>query len=271
MKGREKMAISLGDAIKNVRQDEKWVKKIIICGIIYLIMQVTSNLFTTPISKGNSPSIFSFLFLIISVVLGIWFIGFVFSSINKTSNSDKFQMVELSERNLLVTGLKVFFSMIGWGFLTMFVLLVVGIVYAIIIGVFGAIIFGILGALIGFENQILTVLITAFSFAGGCIAGLYFAQLINAAFALYFQRLSFRDLISYKKQLQIIMENKHTSWTLVGKSILYSLTYLAVMFVLLVTIIGIILIPFVIVYANFVGYNLIVQYAKEIQIGKYLQ
>ena len=94
---------------------------------------------------------------------------------------------------------------------------------------------------------------------------------MNVAFACFFKTLKFKDFIAFKKQFRIIKENKHASWTLVGKCILFTLSILLTLLVLLATVIGIILVPFVLFLGEFISYNLCAQYAKEIEIDKYLE
>ena len=261
------MTISLGNAIKCIKEDEKWIKKILVLGFVFLIMQITTSL----IYKLTEPNITMLICAIIGIITPLWSLGFIFSSMTKTANSDKFKMAELNEPNLILTGFKSCFAILGWGILNVIILTIVGVLYAAIVGIAGAVILGILGAIIGFENQFLSICIIVFSSILGILFALYFAQFVNAAFACYLKRLKFNDLISFGKHLLVILENKHASWTLVGKMILFSLAYIAIILGLTFSIIGILLLPFVIPTAYFVAYNLLVQYSKEIEIEKYLQ
>ena len=263
------MTMSLMNAIRSIKQDEKWVNKIIVCGLACLVAQIAGSCSMSFIAQKTAPGIGTLIGLIISIVAALWIVGFIFSSMNKTINSDKFQMAELNESNIILTGLKSCAAMIGWGILATIILAVVEVVYVALMVIIGLIIYGILG-LIGINNQILTILITIFCIIAGAVLGLYIAQFINTAFALYFKRLKFGDLISFKKQFVIIKENQHANWTLVGKVILFSLAYLGITIGLSVTIVGLVLVPFVAFAGYFVAYNLIVQYAKEINIDKYL-
>ena len=264
------MTMSLMNAIRSIKQDEKWLGKIIVGGLVCLVAQIAGFCSLSFIAQKTAPGIGTLIGLIISIVAALWIVGFIFSSMNKTINSDKFQMVELNESNIILTGLKSFMAIIGWGILATIILFVVEIVYVALMVIIGLIIFGILG-LIGVNNQILTILIAIFCIIASVVLGLYIAQFVITAFALYFKRLQFGDLISFKKQFVIIKENQHANWTLVGKMILFSLAYLGIIIGLSVTIVGLVLVPFVLFASYFVAYNLVAQYAKEINIDKYLE
>ena len=265
------MTISLGNAFKSITEDEKWKKKILVGGLVYLVTEVAAQLFAHFAEQGNVSNVTAIVSIIIAIITGVWLTGFQYASYNRTMNSDKFQMAELNDKNLMLVGLKAIFATLGWGILNLIILTIVGLIYAVVAAIIGAIIFGLLGLCIGFENQILTVCISIFISFAGILFGLYFAQFINTAFAFYIKRLKFSDLISFGKHLLVILENKHASWTLVGKMILYTLATIAILVGLTISIIGIILLPFFIFACYFVCFNLITQYAKEIDIDKYLQ
>lgn len=270
------MTISLGNAITRVKEEPKWLKKILILGALFIGVQIAYGILAgmfglTPEAMETNPATM-FLFTITSflVLLPItaYYTGFIFQSMHKTFNSDKFQMVELSQKNLLIDGLKNVFSVIGYSILLEIILFVFLIAYILVIALFGVLISLILSALISAEA--VSIFIVILGTLAGLVFGLYFAQFINAAFACYLKTLKFADLIAFNKHFQIIKENKHTSWTLIGKNILYSLLFLTVILVLCITLIGVILIPFVTIYAYFVAFNLLDQYSKEIKIERYL-
>lgn len=264
------MTMSLMNAIRSIKQDEKWLGKIIVGGLVCLVAQIAGFCSLSFIAQKTAPGIGTLIGLIISIVAALWIVGFIFSSMNKTINSDKFQMAELNESNIILTGLKSFMAIIGWGILATIILFVVEIVYFALIAIF-CFILGFISGLIGVNNQILTILIAIFCIIASVVLGLYIAQFVNTAFALYFKRLELGDLISFKKQFVIIKENQHANWTLIGKMILFSLAYQGIIIALSVTIVGLVLVPFVAFAGYFVAYNLVAQYAKEINIDKYLE
>ena len=264
------MTISLGNAIKCITEDEKWKKKILVGGLVYLVTQIAAQLFFHFATQGNMPNITSIVSIVITIIAGLWLSGFLYASYNKTMNSDKFQMAELNEKNLMLVGFKVIFATLGWGILNVIILTIVGLIYAVVAAIIVAIIFGLLGLCIGFENQILSICISIFMILAGILFGLYYAQFINTAFAFYIKRLKFSDFISFRKHLTVIIHNQHANWTLVGKMILYTLTTCAISIGLAISIIGIIVLPFFIFTCNFICFNLITQYAKEVDIEKYL-
>lgn len=271
------MSISLGNAIARVKEEPKWLKKILILGALLISVPFAFGILIgmfglTPEAMETNPTtifLFTITYFLVLLPITAYFKGFIFQSMHKTFNSDKFQMVELSQNNLLIDGLKNLFSIIGYTILLGIISFVFLFVYILVITLFGVVISLILSALISAKA------VSIFSIILGTLAnllfGLYLAQFINAAFACYLKTLKFADLIAFKKHFQIIKENKHTSWTLIGKNILYSLLFLTVILVLCITLIGIILVPFVSIYAYFVAFNLLDQYSKEIEIEKYLQ
>lgn len=267
------MTISLGNAIKCIKEDEKWITKILVGGFVFIIMQIATS-FT--ILKDTEPNVGTLIAAIIAILTSLWSLGFTFSSMKKIFNSDKFQMAELNEGNLILVGLKSCFAILGYGILMTIILTIIGLLYSVIAGLIGAIIFFALGLIVGLiggtsDNPIVLSLIILYSTLVGLLGGLFFAQFVNTALAFYLKRLKFGDLISFGKHFVVISENKHTSWTLVGKMILFSLAFIAIILGLTVSIIGVLLLPFVIFASYFVAYNLLAQYAKEIEIEKYLQ
>lgn len=259
------MTISLGNAINCIKEDAHWPKKIFFGGLIFLLSSVASG-FVSGLSANTEPTIGMFFGFVILAIAGMFLTGFIFQSMHKVMNSDKFQMVEWNENNLLLTGFKNCCALIGYSILATIIFMGITILVSLVIGL-------VLGLGSLFLKQVLgdTLVINIVSSLIGIVIGLYFSQFICVAFACYIKTLKFRDLIAYKKHYQIIKENIHTTWTLIGKNILYSLLFALIVVLLAVTVIGALLIPFVIFASYFVAFNLLVQYAKEVKIENYLQ
>ena len=265
------MAISLGNAISSIKEDEKWIPKILIGGAIgYIIPFVIGFIvgFVDALTGQQNSLMGNLIIYTTSIVIGIYITGFVFTTMNRVINSsDKFKMAEWNEKNLMLTGLKTTLILIGWGIIMALIFLVL----ALIFGIIGGIISFILASCLHIEGNNLSIFITIFSCACGAVVGLYIAQFLNNAFACFLKTLRFKELISFKKHFRMIKENQHANWSLVGKNILLTLAIVAVAIVLMISVVGFVVLPFVYFAVYFVMYNLICQYAKEIDINKYIE
>ncbi|MBQ4114899.1 DUF4013 domain-containing protein [bacterium] len=269
------MSISLGNAISSIKEEPKWISKCVIGALIgyvipFVIGAIQGFLEATSVLTEGSL-VCQIIVFTISLILGLYMSGFIYTTMNRVVNSSEpFKMAEWNEKNLLLTGLKVTLSCIGWILLTS---LVFGLCFLIIflgIAIVNALISALFNMFLNTDLQIITIFSGLICCVLGIIYGLYLAQFINTAFACFLKTLRFKDLIAYKKHFRIINENKHASWTLIGKNILFSLAIFGIVLALSVTIIGIVLLPFVCFAGYFVSLNLIAQYAKEIEIDKYL-
>ncbi len=274
------MTISLGNAITRLGQEPKVVKKVIGLGLILFLVPFIQGIimgmlgFPTTTENLSEEAVAAAMtmpmFVAFLMTLPVWayVTGFLFQSMHKTFNSDRFQMVEFSQKNLLVEGIKNFFSMVGYFILVEIIMLVAILLLSIAIAIVVLVLNLILSAIFG--PAVASILTVVLALAVGIVFGLYITQFINAAFTCYLKTLKFSDLIAFNKHFNIIKKNKHASWSLIGKGILFSLLYMLVIVVLCATLIGVVLLPFVVVMAYFVAFNLLDQYAKEIQIEKYL-
>ena len=269
------MTISLGNAISCIKEDEKWIPKILIGGVIGYIIPFAIGFIIGLFDafSGQQNSLMGNLIIYAtSLVIGIYISGFVFTTMNRVINSsDNFKMAEWNEKNLMLTGLKATLCFIGWGLIMALILALICLIFGIIFGIIGAILSFILAGCFHLEGNGLTVFITIFSIVCGAVVGLYIAQFLNNAFACFLKTLRFKELISFKKHFRMIKENQHANWSLVGKNILLALAIVAVAIVLMISIVGSVALPFVYFAVYFVMYNLICQYAKEIDINKYIE
>lgn len=269
------MTISLGNAISCIKQDEKWKSKTIVGGVIFVILPIILGLILG-ILEGlevipENSLLPNAIINVASIIFGVYVIGFIFTSMNRVMNSsDSFKMANWNEKNLMLTGVKSTLACSGWALMTLLVFGVGLVLTCLVFILAGSFICTLIHKSSGIELEAFKPILIAISGIVGSIYGLYLAQFINNAFACYLKTLKFKDLIAFKKHFQIIKENKHKNWTLVGKNILFSLAIILTILVLTLTIVGIVLLPFVFFLAYFVSYNLVAQYAKAIDIDKYL-
>lgn len=271
------MTISLGDAIACIKKEPKWFKKILVIGLavigVGLLQSLVYGFFgITPTTEesvaSSTKTAAAFMSFLISLPLSAYIVGWFFQSMHKNFNSDRFQIVELSQKNLLIDGIKYIFSLIGYYIIIEIILLVVTLIVILTVALIGFLMSSILSSIMG--QEACTVFIVLFAVVIGLVLGLYYTQFINAAFACYIKTLNFGDFIAFNKHFNIIKDNKHAAWSLIGKNILFSLLLALIVFALCISLIGVMLLPFVVVYAYFVAFNLLNQYAKEIKIEKYL-
>ena len=262
------MSISLGNALLSVKEDENWIKKTIIGGLIFIAYWISMYLIDNAETSTNKliGLALYFIFLIF-----IW--GFHASTGNKMINSASNTMADWTEKNLILKGLKI---LLGY-LLYVFVFSTIFTIISVIILLAATIILGFVYYLAG-----LLLHVDFKTVSSGVIAGLvlaiigiwllaWFVQFTNAALTCYFKNLRFRDLMALKKQFRIVKENQHAAWTLLGKEILFGLLMILVILILTITIIGIAAIPFVCFMASIVSANLFAQYGKYIEIGRYLE
>lgn len=261
------MTISLGNALLALKEDEKWVKKILIGGVIIIALIIA----TIMMEKGDFSILTRFVGSSLYLILGSFFMGFILSSGNKMINSSSNAMAEWSEKNLLLHGLKFLLCFIVYAVAFVFLFTLISIVLFLAIGLVLGLIYFVIGLLFHIDCQTASPIFTLVTTVLSIIFTLYFLQFYNAANASYLKNLSFKDLMAFKKQFKMIKENPHASWTLVGKEILYGLLFLFVCFVAAITIIGVILLPFIYFAAYIVITNLYAQYGRQIDIGRYLE
>ena len=258
------MTISLGNAFKAIREDENWVKKIVIGGLISIIVGITCAVWESE-SVQLSSRIINFVLYLIS---GAFVSGFIVSTGNKMLNTGSNLMTEWSEKSLFLNGLKFLLSWIVYCIVLTLFLAIISVVLFIAGGIVFGIMYYLLSKALYIDMRIVVFLILS---ALTIILSLYFMQYINAAYVCYYKNLKFRDIMAFKKQFMMIKENQHAAWTLVGKEILYVLLVCLITLVLCVTVVGILLLPFVYFAIHIAMANLYVQYAKEIEIGRYVE
>ena len=261
------MTISLGNAIKSVKEDEHWIKKVLIGGLITTIVAVAAGAM-----ESETISVMPRAISIITYFLfGSFLSGFLVSTGNKIFNSDSNSMTEWTEPNLLIKGLKFIFSVLLYCIVMTILFMLVTVVIAVIIGIILGIIYALIVSLLHIDVQSITPLFVIICCAFGLVFGLYYMQFVNAAYTSYYKTLSFKNLMAFKKHFCMIKENQHATWTLIGKEILYILLFLLAIIIATITIVGIIAIPFISFAAYITLINLKVQYGKEIEIGKYFE
>lgn len=256
--------ISLFDAITCITEDKKWISKCVIGSILYMVAALfyagpeILKEFNINIAE-NMKLVMYFIYLILSV----YFTGFLCKTANRAVNSsEEFQMAKWDEKLMLI-GLKASLSISVYILLLVFIMFILYMLVTLICGSFGII--------KNINPGTVYIYLTLLCLVVGIICGIYITQLVNTAIACYIKTLKIKDIIAFRKHFKIIKENKHAIWTLIGKNILAFLLFLLIITTLAVSVAGIVLVPFVgFVYAITI-FNLLVMYAKEIEIGKYLE
>ena len=262
------MTISLAKAISCIKEDEKWISKIIIGGVIGFIIPFVIGLLFGLLGIEEKTLEYNLITYAIGFIFGGFISGFIFTTMNKTLNStEKFQMVNWSDKNLLLKGIKAIFAFLVWSFIAIIIFVLFTTLTAAII----SLICTLLGQALSLDSIVQKNLILLVNTLIGIIVGLYFVQFVNNAYACYIKTLKLEDMLAFKKQFRMIKENQHLNWSLIGKNILFVLLACLVTSVLIVTIVGILLLPFVFFAMNIVAYNLITQYAKTVEINKYFE
>ncbi len=254
------MGISLAKAITSVKEDDNYILKITVGGLLTVIPFILC-IFAFVQDKLILLIIAS---IVAMILAGLYITGFVFETGNKQLNTDSPDMAEWKNTSLLKTGLKT---------------AVVYFVYSVIIVIFSFII----GFVVGLLAVISALLLKSISFIStdiilavlsnlvGIFVGLTVALFINAAFTSYMVKLKVGDMLALKKHHKIIRENSHASWTLIGKMILYAILFSFISLVLAAFVVTSALLPFLYFAACIVYINLLVQYGKEINIHKYFE
>lgn len=259
------MAISIFEAINNVRDDKNWAVKTFLVSVFMFASSILVNFTELEINGW---------IILIAVVLGltagIYVFGFLFKSVHNALNSDSFELANFNDANLLLVGLKGWLAFIGYYTIIYFIFAFIFIIFGIIFALLSMLIYGILVTILGLsQNVVIGVGIIAVILLT-IIISLYFGMFVNTATVCYLKRLNFTDIFALDTHFAIIKENHKLCWTFVGKTILYSLLWLLVFLVLAISLVGWLMIPFAYAYAYLVYYNLQVQFAKTIQIEKYL-
>lgn len=249
------MTISLGNSIKGVTKDLCWKKKNFILGIICFISLLANGVATQCSGSVNVPFVLIAISAILYITLTLYLCGFIIKTINNTMQSDSFKLANFSDKNLMLIGLKYIVGSILF-------LLPVTIVLVLIIAILAFI------GLVILKKSLFGILLMNVGFV---ILLVFFMLIFNVAYACFAKTMEIGGFVAFKKYFRIIKENQHKTWTLVGKVILLTLLLMLIMMILGVTVVGLLLVPFINIYTSFVVGNLLDQYAKEINLDKYLQ
>lgn len=264
------MSLSIANAINAIKQDEQWLKKIIIGGLAIFVLPYLLGIILG-VMGGEEPSfVMSAVAYGLSLILGIYAHGFVVTAAHRYMSSDILKMPNWFEKGLMTVGGKAFVGSVAW----MCLIYLAGLLVTFAVAGIGAIVFGLLyvllAVLLKLNYIVVIVLVSILAVVVLSIVFLYVAQLFNTALACFLKTLRFEELFDFAKHIKIIKENKHTNWTLIGKQVLLFLLYFLAVIALCVTIVGILLIPCLYFAFYIAYYNLLVLYAKEIQIEKYI-
>lgn len=256
------MTISLGNALKSVKEDSHWLKKVFIGGLIYLVSIIGDAMLE---AKGVHMAV-----KVSGVVLYLIFysilLGFMVSTTNKKINGDFTGWTEWSEPNIFLKGLKCMLCYFVYTLLLSFICCFTIFVIAAVVVLIGYVI----GMVLPLSPQFAKIFLTIVCGTAFVVVFLYLIQLLNVGYLYYCKNFRFRDLMALKKQFMVIADAQYAAWTLVGKIILYTLLLILVSIIACITIIGIFALPFI-CFAFFMALvDLVVQYGRKIDIGKYL-
>lgn len=256
------MVISLANAIKSVKEDENWLKKCLIGGILILL----SNLSAIPISNFSVR----ITLLLISFLAICYYLGFWLSTGNKMINGTEDKMAEWSQVNLLWLGLKYTFASIGYTLLLVIASILFSFLMFIVVLLIGVIVYAILAISHNTGNNVISFFASLLIGIAGIVETLYILQFVQMMMISYFKTLKIEDMFNFKKHFNIIKSNQHASWTLVGKTILFILLFTLIFCALVITLVGVVLIPFVLFIGYIVMANLYAQYGRHVKIEQYL-
>ena len=261
------MAISLANAIKSVKEDENWIKKVLLGGILTLIVYAASG----AMEMQNAAIHTRVLWFLLYLFFGSLVSGFILSTGHKMLNSDSNKMTEWSEQNLIFKGFKYLLSWMVYCIAIGLIFLLISFVFTLIVCLVLGIIYFAINAIIPLSSELVKLLFILIFSTLFVVLMLYFMQFISVACTCYYKNLSFKNLMALKTHFNIIKENQHAAWTLVGKNILLMLLFILIAIIFCLTVIGIIALPFVCFATYIVIANLYAQYGKEIEVGKYLE
>jgi len=258
--------ISLGNALSSVKDDEKWIKKIAIGGLISILALLGYCL-----SDSHSMSIgLRVVWFILYLISGAFISGFIITTAQNQINNDSNTWAEWSEPKLFFKGIKYILSYFVYIFTITIIFMLIGTILTLAVSLVLGLIYYLINLALNLNPQFVSTLAFIIFTILMIFVGLYLMQFLNAALISYYKNHKFHDIMALKKHFKMISENQHTAWTLVGKEILYGLLFLLIYIVLSITVIGVIAIPFVYFTSFIVITNLYAQYAKEIEIGKYI-
>ena len=256
------MAINVIDALTQIKNDKNWVKKIAIASSIMLLGVIAYAIAVLLLSKDMY--IASIVFSVVTLIICLYVGGFVISTAHRTLNNEDFKLAELNEKNLMLKGLHYSLSIIGYGILVFAIIFLMVLILSFSIGL----IYGLVGETVG---NILTSIIGIIGIILYIPFILYLFILILIAFACYLKNLKFTDIIALPKHFAILKNHHKACWAMFGHQFLYAILFGVIVSILPITIVGILLIPFAYLTAYIWCNNILAQFAKEIEIEKYLE
>ena len=242
-------------ALCSIAEDKHWIKKILIGGLL-ILLAIIAECICIILFESKTAFIWSLLPFIISVLLIMYPMGFIFATLHKQINENSNVMIEWNEKNLLLSGFKscVTFFIMGLCWSSIAVILMGG--------------FSISYSLAG-NSAVLNILFIIFVLIYLLYLLLLFIT-IPISVLCYGKTLKVLSSVNFKKIFAIFKENQPKMWMLILWTIAYVIIYSIIQTILLITIIGIIAIPFLYFYFYIVYMNLLAQFAREIDINKYL-
>ncbi len=261
------MTISLGNALSAIKEDEKWVKKLLIGGFVYLAVIIG----TVIMERHELPISTRLIGAGVYLIFGAFLSGFIVSTGNKMLNSGTNAMTEWTEKNLLLKGLKFIFSYIVYVIVLTTIFAIIACVLLLLATLVLGLLYYVVSLLLHIDCHSVAPVFAVIYGVLTLVFMLWYVQFFNAAQTCYFKKLHFRDFMAFKKHFRIIKENAHATWSLLGKEVLYFLLFILMCVIAFITIVGILALPFIYFVAYITITNLYAQYGREIQIERYFE
>ena len=249
--------MDLMEAFANVTKDTNWMKKIAIGGGL-LLLSVIAEIISIFLFESSTGFMWSIIPFIISVITVLYPTGFIFSTLRKQINENTDLMTDWTEKNMLLSGFKSCLSMI----LILGVFMIAGTAITLI-GSFSISSLFKNSSALGWILFVLLIVILLLYF-------LFIYLIFPISLVCFGKTFKISSSVNFKKIFAIFKENQKEVWILFAWGIVFCAIYSIVLTMFCITVIGIIAFPFLYFYFFIVCINLLAQFAREIDINKYL-
>lgn len=241
------MSLNLQQAFSYVKNDSAWAKKILIGGLVMLVPTLVNTLSTIYFRPNQiidlSIIILVFVLGIASIFLGMVATGYYVKTANSKITSDSKELPSWSDfGGLLGIGFKYF---VGY-FLFALPFFVLEIFSMIMI----------------FANIKENLGLAAFWIVISTFITIIMLLLAFLMISNYAKHMKISSFVNYKQAFELVKGNAANYFTLILFNLLIGLIFAFASFILDITKIGIILVPFITFYLTLVSANLIAQFVK---------
>ncbi len=241
------MKLDILKAFYFFKEDQEWVKKLLISGLFMIIPIVFNMTFAKVIHNLDSAALVAIVLIIfgaISLVSWLTFCGYYSTIINKQITENSNVLPSWSDfKNIFITGIKYQVGSIICALPCAILLLLFG---------FLSIFMTLMKQPLSFLFITITILISACTIA--------LLALMTANFG---KDLEIKSFINYQNGAKLVKNNGKNYLILFGLSVAIFLIYTFVNFILKITKIGLALEPFIFSYLAFVCANLASQFVKS--------